>query len=617
MSSFKSLDAADSAVFGVLTALGYLVGLYFSFVRRRSQVATGDADSASKARLEAFLGSRSLPATALAVSIVASLANGMSVVGFVGHHYAYGFHMLWVLALSPIAMLVTSVVVVPLLYRLQATSIFEYLRMRFDNKVGIAACLIYFVLSQTLGAVGIYSAAIGISTMYSVPLLYSNIAIGLAGTIYTALGGFRSVVWADCVQAFVMLASPLTIIGKVLYDRTGVSPPLRPISDINLTDVVLRANFDVSTDENILSAVIAALPYVLVRMGVDQMAVQRYMAARSLRDARRIVVGGVLSVVAFFIIVAVSSAAIIYWYRDCDPVLHGDIKSYDQILPLYIRDSLSDATMLRGLFLAGLLGASTSTVSSVVNSNAATIYVDIIAPYLNMSERRAVAVIRMLAVASGTTMTLFAIAVPLMGTAAKLFLSLYSSASGPFIGLVLLAISSPWVNAKGAAWASLLVCGIQLWHAVGRIVSGVPPPPHLRMTLDRCPTLLNGTDIGSNHTATSPDIFPLYRVSFFWISFIGALLTMLLGTTLSIATGGARYSRRNLRLTSPVFLNFWRRFRRLRSILQLDEVMGDYAKNASNDVEDDDDDARTALDAGRFMMCEKNHLHAASLGGGP
>ncbi|KAL3211386.1 hypothetical protein MRX96_052055, partial [Rhipicephalus microplus] len=57
---------------------------------------------------------------------------------------------------------------------------------------------------QTLGAVGIYSAAVGISTMFPLSLLYSNIVIGLAGTVYTALGGLRGVVWADCVQALVM-----------------------------------------------------------------------------------------------------------------------------------------------------------------------------------------------------------------------------------------------------------------------------------------------------------------------------------------------------------------------------------------------------------------------------
>ncbi|XP_049520657.1 sodium/iodide cotransporter-like [Dermacentor silvarum] len=186
MSSVTRLDATECAVFGVLTALGYLVGLYFSFARRRKEVASGESGLVA-AELEAFLGGRSLPPTALAVSIMASAVNGMNVVAIVGHYYAYGLHLLWTVAWVPISATLAAVTVVPLLYSLRVSTIFQYLRMRFDNKVGITACIIYFVLSQTLGAIGIYSAAIAISTMLSLPLIYTDIAIGLAGTTYTAL----------------------------------------------------------------------------------------------------------------------------------------------------------------------------------------------------------------------------------------------------------------------------------------------------------------------------------------------------------------------------------------------------------------------------------------------
>lgn len=190
MSSQKTLDTADCVVFGVLTAVGYIVGIYFSFSRRRQKLASSDSNVAG-VELEAFLGGHSLPAVALAVSVLASVANGMNVVGFVGHYYAHGFHALWILVGTPLATTFAVVVMIPLLYRLGVASIFQYLRMRFDNKVGITASVVYFVLSQTLGAVGIYSAAIGLATMLSVPLLYSNIVIGLAGTIYTALDSDR------------------------------------------------------------------------------------------------------------------------------------------------------------------------------------------------------------------------------------------------------------------------------------------------------------------------------------------------------------------------------------------------------------------------------------------
>ncbi|KAL1418004.1 hypothetical protein MTO96_005990 [Rhipicephalus appendiculatus] len=60
-------------------------------------------------------------------------------------------------------------------------------------------------------------------------------------------------------------------------------------------------------------------------------------------------------------------------------------------------------------------------------------------------------------------------------------------------------------------------------------------------------------------------------VSFYWISFIGALLTIVLGTAFSLLSGGHRDARRNLRLTSPAFLDFWKRFGFIRRTFLLEE----------------------------------------------
>ncbi|KAH6924270.1 hypothetical protein HPB50_014567 [Hyalomma asiaticum] len=250
--------------------------------------------SGASAVLEAFLGGRSLPAAALAVSVLASVATAVGVVSFVGHYYAYGFHLDWALAGIPLSAAIVSLIVVPLLYDLRVTSVFQYLRMRFDNKVGITACVVYFILSQSVGAVGIFSSAIAVST------------------------------------------------------------------------------------------------------SLDQMAVQRFMAARTLSDAKRIALAGPLLVLFFFFLGEGTAMAIMYWFRDCDPLMRGAIRSYDEIVPHYMMKRLVDVPMLRGLFLAGLVGASTSTISSIVNSHAAIFYIDIVSPYTKMSDKTAVNVMRLL-----------------------------------------------------------------------------------------------------------------------------------------------------------------------------------------------------------------------------
>ncbi|KAH7957336.1 hypothetical protein HPB52_017863 [Rhipicephalus sanguineus] len=139
----------------------------------RRQIASGENDRVA-AELEAFLGGRRLPGIALAVSILASAVNGMNIVAVVGHYYAYGFHLMWTVVWIPVIAAFVAVTLVPLLYGLRVATVFQYLRMRFDSKVGITACVIYFFLSVPLQGMEKY-----IVTRY------------VAWVIYLIYGGFE------------------------------------------------------------------------------------------------------------------------------------------------------------------------------------------------------------------------------------------------------------------------------------------------------------------------------------------------------------------------------------------------------------------------------------------
>ncbi|KAL1484448.1 hypothetical protein MTO96_032575, partial [Rhipicephalus appendiculatus] len=206
-----------------------------------------------------------------------------------------------------------------------------------------------------------------------------------------------------------MAATPLVIIGKVIHDSASASPPLRPLSDFNVTQNIFRTHFDLTNEENIWSALAGALPYSFVRLGFDQMAVQRYIAARTLRQAKRMAVTGAAIVITFFVVAAFGALAIIYWYRDCDLALSGAISSYDQV-----------------------------------------------------------------------------------------------------------------------------------WHAVGRGLSAIPPPPVIPGTMDRCPLMTNATDahdpVEQSVGGSLPYVFPLYWLSFYWMALAAELLTIILGTVISLLT---------------------------------------------------------------------------------
>ncbi|CAN7992887.1 unnamed protein product, partial [Ixodes hexagonus] len=91
------------------------LGLFFSFKRGKKAETTD----------EMFLGSRTLRTLPLAMSVLASMLSAISVIGFSGHYYAFGFHYLWNFLSAPLVALIVAKVIIPALYDLKVTSVFE------------------------------------------------------------------------------------------------------------------------------------------------------------------------------------------------------------------------------------------------------------------------------------------------------------------------------------------------------------------------------------------------------------------------------------------------------------------------------------------------------------
>ncbi|KAM7303638.1 hypothetical protein ISCGN_013583 [Ixodes scapularis] len=283
--------------------------------------------------------------------------------------------------------------------------------------IGLTGTL--YTALQSQGAVAIFAASVAISTVFQTQLIWSTLAIGLTGTLYTALGGLRGVVWTDCVQAFLSLVAPATIIIKVVVDSYGGTKKLAPLSELKPSVYFLDTSLDFTKDENLWACLIAIMGFHLYFLCLEQMLIQRSMSCKSLKEAQRTSYSGILLMVFFHILRSFTALALIYWYRNCDPLLTGEITKVDQILPFYVSQHLSGFPGFSGIFLAGVVSASTSTVSSAINSIAAVLYVDVISHHFAMTERRAATFTRVMAFGIGFIMTLFGVLIPHIGSAAK------------------------------------------------------------------------------------------------------------------------------------------------------------------------------------------------------
>ena len=108
--------------------------------------------------------------------------------------------------------------------------------------------------------------------------------------------------------------------------------------------------------------------------GTDQLMVQRLLACRSLRDSQKALVGSALLVIVQFGLFLAVGLMLWSYYGGATPAELG-LGRTDEIFPRYIIEGLPPG--VTGLLLAGIIAAAMSTLSSSMNSLAASSVMDL------------------------------------------------------------------------------------------------------------------------------------------------------------------------------------------------------------------------------------------------
>lgn len=248
-------------------------------------------------------------------------------------------------------------------------------------------------------------------------------------------------------------------------------------------------------------------------------------------------------------------------YAHCDPMTAGLIKADDQLLPVYVMQTVGHLRGIPGLFIAGVFGAALSSLSVVLNSTSAVLYEDILKGVfkINPSEKNASIFVK------GSILILGALAMGCVFVVEKLggilgvATSLSAIAAGTTFGVFFLGMLVPWANTKGALVGGICGAFMSGWVSIGSqamVAAGRLASQKLEVLVDQCPIELG------NVTATDPpmidesEVFSLYRLSFHWINPIGVFTVIIVGTIVSLLTGGRDLKKIDPELISPVIHRF-------------------------------------------------------------
>ena len=233
-----------------------------------------------------FLANRSLPWWAVGLSVMATQLSAVTLIGTTGQGATDGLRFVQFYFGLPVAMVILGVTLVPFLHKARVYTAYEYLERRF-NPATRSLTSFLFLLSRGMSCGTIIAApAVVFSAVLGWSLWWSVAVIGVPTVLYTVVGGVQAVTWADVKQMFVIVGSLLAIV-VILIMRMPV-----PLDDaLHLAGAAGRLqvfdfSWDLSTTYTFWSGMLGGTFLMLSYFGTDQSQVQRYLAARSVDEAR-------------------------------------------------------------------------------------------------------------------------------------------------------------------------------------------------------------------------------------------------------------------------------------------------------------------------------------------
>uniref|UniRef100_A0A8C3ALD5 Solute carrier family 5 member 6 n=1 Tax=Cyclopterus lumpus TaxID=8103 RepID=A0A8C3ALD5_CYCLU len=507
----KHFTAADYVIFALLLAASIGIGLYHALSGGRQRTTQ-----------EFLLADRSMSCLPISLSLLASFQSAVAIIGVPAEVYAHGTQYWFIGCAYFLGLLIPAHVFIPVLYKLQLSSAYQYLELRFSKAVRICGTLAF--IFQTVDPW--FNVLLCFLSATEFELWGSVLATGLVCTLYTTIGGLKAVIWTDVFQTVVMFAGQLAVIVVGVHQTGGVSEVWRKVREGNRI-AALDLNPDPTERHTFWTLGVGGVFLMLSLYGVNQAQVQRYLSARTEKEAVRSCYMAFPSLQLSLALSCVMGLVMFALYCGED---HSDklaTSSKDAMVIYFVMDMLQGLPGLPGLFVACLFSAALSTISSAFNSLATVTMEDLVKPHFPaMTEARATLLSKALALSYGLLCMAMAYFTHLMDDSVlQVALKIFGMVGGPVLGLFCLGMFFPWANATGALAGLGTGLALAFWVGIGSIVargSGARPLPFNRRSLS---------------SSRPSGLHRLYSLSYMWYSAFGCFTVILTGLVVSFLTG--------------------------------------------------------------------------------
>lgn len=317
-----------------------------------------------------YVADRKLSWWAVGISTMATQSSAISFISipaFVAVKEGGGLTWLQYELALPLAMIVTSIFLIPLFRQLKLVSVYEYLQMRYGSSVRNTVALI-FLLSRALGTgIALYATAIVMQSITGFELWVSILGMGLIILVYDTLGGMKAVVYSDIVQMGLLLLGVVLSIYIAVDIVGGVQAVFETFPKERLQTLDFGWGLGGNGGMPFWAFLFGGFFLYSAYYGTDQSQVQRELSTKSIDDAKRsLYFYGFARFPLTLLYVMMGIAVGTLYLQDSSLQAGVAAASADHLIPQFILAYLPVG--VKGLLIAAILAAAMSSIDSALNS---------------------------------------------------------------------------------------------------------------------------------------------------------------------------------------------------------------------------------------------------------
>ncbi len=309
----------------------------------------------------------------VAFGMIGTSLSGVTFVSVPGAVGTTAFSYFQVVIGYLIGYVIIAMVLLPLYYRLNLTSIYNYLgtRLGFSSyKIGAT----FFILSRTLGATARLYLVVkilqdAILSSFGVPFWLTTLIILVMILLYTYEGGVKTIVWTDMLQTTGMLIGLVVcviyIMNTMNYD---VGTALSAMHEKNYTSIFVT---DPASRFFFLKQILAGAFITITMTGMDQEMMQKNISVKNLADSQK-------NMISFSVILLVVNllflflGGLLYLYAGT----HGISATGDKIFPVVALEHMPPVVSV--IFIIALISALFPSADGAITALTSSFCIDIL-----------------------------------------------------------------------------------------------------------------------------------------------------------------------------------------------------------------------------------------------